>query len=152
MVWPSVSNSRSLKALSQPGNDFHCNTTRLGQRTAFCWGRRVTVRKPTTMQRKVSLGNGCDPLFGTRAWNIVVIREYFPSKTGALPGMIAGATHVSLWVRSVQGCGVFLPVPGMAPPGFWRQIELTNVVTFPQQGKVHQFRKKITGWDLGSSS
>lgn len=34
----------------------------------------------------------------------------------------------------------------MAPPGFCRQIELTNVVTFPQQGKVHLFRgeKKTT--------
>lgn len=30
----------------------------------------------------------------------------------------------------------------MAPPGFCRQIELTNVVAFPQQGKVHLFRVK----------
>lgn len=89
-VWPTVSNSRSLKALSQPDNDYYWNITDLGQCTAFCWGRRVTVRKATTMQRKVSLGNGCDPLFGTRAWNIIVIREYFPNETGALPGMMLG--------------------------------------------------------------
>lgn len=30
----------------------------------------------------------------------------------------------------------------MAPLGFCRQIELTNVVAFPQQSKVHLFRGK----------
>lgn len=67
---------------------FYCNITDLWQCTAFFWGRRVTVRKATTVQRKASLGNGRDPLFGTRAWNIIVMREYFPSETGALPGMM----------------------------------------------------------------
>lgn len=83
-------NSSCLKALSQPGNDFYCSITLMGQCTAFCWARRVTVRKATTMQRKVSLGNGCDPLFGTRAWNGIVMTEYIPCETGALWGMMLG--------------------------------------------------------------
>lgn len=88
-------------------------------------------------QCKVSLGNGFHLLFSIRPWSITVMREYFPSETGDFQ-----ESPVWLWVWSVQDRGVVPLVPQMAPPGFCRQIELTNVVAFPQQGKVHLFRVK----------
>lgn len=101
------------------------------------------------MQRTVSLGNGLDPLFSAIAGNTIVIREHFPTEIGALPGMMLELHRFHQPRLVCRGGVVVLPVPGVVPHGFWRQIELINVVT-STAGERESVEKKKIGQDLSS--